>query len=125
MICRRLAPLVVLAFLAAHVAACACRVSGTGSKAPEEKSHSCCGETKPPPSPKPAPVSCCCSDGSHEAISEHPGEPASQSAMLDAVFELPPAFTAGQASRISVFAGSPPGRAPGVSLFILHAALLI
>lgn len=125
---RRCSPLVATAFLAAHLAACACTMSITathsGSTAKPTR-HSCCPEeSHPAPQPaKPAESSCCCEDASHFAILEEPT--VSEQAPTAAVPLVQYPIFAGGEIRRHVFDGSPPWRAPDVLLYTLHASLLI
>jgi hypothetical protein len=118
MMFRGLVPVAALAFVAAHVAAFACRVSMSEPPAAEESS--CCGK-KAPKEPRPEPKPCCCADGALVAVEAHApsGLPeveveASETPRMPPVRVIP-----GERAFL------PPGRAPDVPLYTLHSTLLI
>lgn len=124
----RCSPLVAAAFLAAHLAACACTMSIAATHSgstPKPTSHACCPEeSHPAPQPAtPAQSSCCCDDASHLAILEEPAVPEPLPMAAAPLVQYP--MFAGREIHRHVFDGSPPGRAPDVPLYTLHASLLI
>lgn len=125
---RRCSLPVVVAFLAAHITACACSVRSVPSGAkPNEKpaDHGCCTrQSHDTPQPaKPADSSCCCDDASHFAIHEEPAA-AVKSLIVDPPTDHFQAAVSVEARGVAID-GSPPGRAPDVPLYTLHASLLI
>ncbi|KAF0247083.1 MAG: hypothetical protein FD180_22 [Planctomycetota bacterium] len=125
---RRCSPFVVAAFLAAHLSACACTFSSV-PRAAESKAkpegHGCCTKKSPdePQPSKPVKSSCCCDDPSHFAVQDEPTV-----GVKSPVVEVPvdlflDAVRTGADRYVSDV--SPPGRAPDVPLYTLHASLLI
>ncbi|MEK7468604.1 MAG: hypothetical protein AAB074_14435 [Planctomycetota bacterium] len=125
---RRCSPFVAVAFLAAHLAACACLRTSAGSrpastsKPPE---HSCCSKSShdAPRPVEPVKSPCCCDDPSHFAVTDEPTV-AVKSLLVDSPAVVLPVLLGAEIRRCA-FDGSPPGRAPDVPLYTLHNSLLI
>lgn len=125
---RRYSPLVVAAFLAAHLTACACRTPAlrTASvRARESSGHDCCKKHnhQGPQTPQPAHSSCCCDDGSHFAVAEGP-ESVSTEAEL-AAWEARASLSTGLERLPAEIDHASPARAPDIPLYLLHLTLLI
>jgi hypothetical protein len=116
--------LAAVTFIAGHFAATACQASMSIPAPRETKAeHSCCGHHGPAAPKAPAPKACCCVDGAHLAVvvEKAPVADPAECVAPDDVTLVPvllalPVFTGGRA---------PPGPAPGVPLYTLHATLLI
>ena len=116
--------LAAAAFIAGHVAATACQASmSVPAPRTTKPAHSCCGNHAPSTPKSPSPKSCCCVDGTHLAAWDE-AAPAADAAECvapgdDTLAPVTPDPSSAAGGR------APPGPAPGVPLYTLHASLLI